>query len=206
MTEEDTIQQRINRVINVSPPARMDIREHGKYMERILKECISIEDFCEEDRKKAIKFFTSGDKPSCVYCGESELALGWDHLVPAIRGGDIRLGNMVPSCRPCNASKGRKTYQEWLDCDTPKSLKGREEEFTPDYIEVLRQKLSSYMDEYEYSVEGASIEYKLEAVRHTPEGPSIETDYYKLLDAIGRLVDDLTNIKCRYTKATNDLH
>ena len=56
MTEEDAIQQRINRVINVSPPARMDIKEHGKYLERILTECISIEDFCEADRRVAIEF------------------------------------------------------------------------------------------------------------------------------------------------------
>ena len=51
MTEEDAIQQQINRVINVSPPARMDIKEHGKYLERILAECISIEDFCDRDRR-----------------------------------------------------------------------------------------------------------------------------------------------------------
>ena len=205
MTEEDAIQQQINRVTNVSPPARMDIKEHGKYLERILAECISIEDFCEADRRVAIEFFTrAGDKPSCVYCGESQLALGWDHLVPAIRGGDITLGNMVPSCRTCNASKGRKTYQEWLECDTPKSLKRRG--FTHDKIEVLRQELSRYMDKYGYSVERASMKYKLEEARHTPEGPTIGTDYYRLLEALPRLVDDLINIRRRYAKATNDLH
>jgi 5-methylcytosine-specific restriction endonuclease McrA len=43
-----------------------------------------------------------------VYCGQPfpgpELTL--DHVEPRMRGGDGSEGNLVASCRPCNADKG----------------------------------------------------------------------------------------------------
>lgn len=47
----------------------------------------------------------------CAYC--SDLACEWDHVIPLSRGGAHQIGNLVPSCRTCNASKSTKTPSEW---------------------------------------------------------------------------------------------
>ncbi|HSJ15302.1 MAG TPA: HNH endonuclease [Longimicrobiales bacterium] len=47
------------------------------------------------------------DRFRCVYCGQlfpaTDLTL--DHVEPRMRGGDQSEGNLVTSCRPCNAEK-----------------------------------------------------------------------------------------------------
>lgn len=44
----------------------------------------------------------------CVYCGEEFDAeeLTVDHVQPRVKGGDHSRGNLVASCRACNAAKG----------------------------------------------------------------------------------------------------
>lgn len=44
----------------------------------------------------------------CVYCGEQFDAadLTVDHVQPRVKGGDHSDGNLVASCRTCNAAKG----------------------------------------------------------------------------------------------------
>ena len=48
------------------------------------------------------------DRHRCVYCGlvlpPEQLTL--DHVQPRMRGGDWSEGNLVSSCRSCNADKG----------------------------------------------------------------------------------------------------
>jgi len=43
----------------------------------------------------------------CHHCAEkfSPAELTMDHLVPIIRGGKSTKGNLVPSCRKCNAAR-----------------------------------------------------------------------------------------------------
>ena len=53
------------------------------------------------------------DDLTCVYCGG--VATCWDHLLPAARGGTHQVRNLAPCCAPCNARKGAKTWQEFLD-------------------------------------------------------------------------------------------
>ena len=48
----------------------------------------------------------------CAYCPSS--ATEWDHVVPISRGGRHGVSNLVPSCMPCNRSKGAKLLYEWL--------------------------------------------------------------------------------------------
>lgn len=48
----------------------------------------------------------------CAYCGCEE-GLEQEHIVPVNNGGKYVLGNIVPSCRSCNASKGAKDLDEW---------------------------------------------------------------------------------------------
>jgi len=51
----------------------------------------------------------------CHYCGEkfSPSALTLDHMVPLIRGGKTRRGNVVPACKECNNQKKYLLPVEW---------------------------------------------------------------------------------------------
>lgn len=48
----------------------------------------------------------------CAYCGRAA-KLTEDHVVPLIRGGRHTIGNLLPSCQPCNSSKGSSLLVEW---------------------------------------------------------------------------------------------
>jgi hypothetical protein len=43
----------------------------------------------------------------CHYCGEADVALTRDHIVPRARGGIDSSWNLVDSCVPCNLAKGK---------------------------------------------------------------------------------------------------
>lgn len=51
----------------------------------------------------------------CYYCGRrfrpQELTM--DHIVPIIRGGRSKKGNVVPACRECNEKKKYMLPFEW---------------------------------------------------------------------------------------------
>jgi len=64
----------------------------------------------------------------CHYCGEGPpdffdrsgrhvTELQVDHLVPTSQGGKHRLSNLVLACQRCNAKKGAKPYQEFVDSE-----------------------------------------------------------------------------------------
>jgi 5-methylcytosine-specific restriction protein A len=46
----------------------------------------------------------------CHHCGEkcSPHNLTMDHLVPIVRGGKSTKGNLVPSCKKCNSTRGHR--------------------------------------------------------------------------------------------------
>mgnify|MGYP001559356933 FL=1 len=44
----------------------------------------------------------------CAYCGIGKTRLERDHVVPLALGGQHVAANIVPACRKCNATKGRK--------------------------------------------------------------------------------------------------
>lgn len=56
---------------------------------------------------------SNANELTCVYCGST--ATCWDHLLPAARGGTHQVRNLAPCCLACNASKGARTWQEFLD-------------------------------------------------------------------------------------------
>lgn len=52
-------------------------------------------------------------KGLCVYCCKSQ-ATGLDHVIPVVKGGKSKKGNLVPCCRHCNSSKNQSNLNEWL--------------------------------------------------------------------------------------------
>ena len=48
----------------------------------------------------------------CAYCGAKD-NLEQEHIIPVNDGGMYKIGNIVPSCRKCNASKGSKSVDSW---------------------------------------------------------------------------------------------
>lgn len=49
----------------------------------------------------------------CAYCANQNAELTQDHVIPLSRGGQHEIGNVVPSCKSCNSSKGNKLLGEW---------------------------------------------------------------------------------------------
>lgn len=72
----------------------------------------------EKERNEAYKILEiNPQKITCVYCGAR--ATDWDHLRPLVRNkrptgyiNDVR--NRVPSCAPCNQSKGAADWWKWM--------------------------------------------------------------------------------------------
>ena len=50
----------------------------------------------------------------CAYCGAVGVALQRDCVLPISRGGRYTLGNVVPACGSCNASKCNAEVSGWL--------------------------------------------------------------------------------------------
>ena len=50
----------------------------------------------------------------CAYCGAVGMPLQRDCILAISRGGRYTLGNVVPACGPCNASKSNGEVTRWL--------------------------------------------------------------------------------------------
>lgn len=50
----------------------------------------------------------------CAYCGAANVPLQKDCVLALSRGGRYTLGNVVPVCRSCNASKCNAEVTGWL--------------------------------------------------------------------------------------------
>jgi hypothetical protein len=68
---------------------------------------------------KALKAFGQEDENDirCVYCEKP--AQTWDHLVCLVKKGELngyghQIGNLVPSCKDCNSSKGAKDFRVFV--------------------------------------------------------------------------------------------
>lgn len=51
-------------------------------------------------------------KSLCFYCGSNQ-NIQIDHVIPVSKGGKHSIGNIVPACRSCNASKCDKYIFQW---------------------------------------------------------------------------------------------
>jgi hypothetical protein len=74
--------------------------------------------YSEEQRAEALaKLGMTIENLSCVYCGSP--TTDWDHLRPLVRnsrptGYISEIKNLVPSCGPCNQSKGAADWKAWM--------------------------------------------------------------------------------------------
>ncbi len=84
----------------------------------------------KEDWKKVLSDFNH----QCAYCG-SETGLEQEHIVPMKKGGKYELGNIVPACRHCNASKGDRYLIEWYPLS---------DVFNPDRLHHILTYMKSY--------------------------------------------------------------
>lgn len=80
-------------------PGRM--LEYGR-RRRMRKRGVPVS-FTAEDWEQVLEFFEG----RCAYCGEPG-ELERDHFLPLILGGGYVRGNIIPSCRSCNATKSSK--------------------------------------------------------------------------------------------------
>src|SRR5882757_10331780 len=74
--------------------------------------------YSEEQRAEALaELGMTIENLSCVYCGSP--TTDWDHLRPLVRnsrptGYISEIRNLVPSCGPCNQSKGASDWRAWM--------------------------------------------------------------------------------------------
>ncbi len=74
-----------------------------------------------DDQKVRMALTALGQDPDaeleCAYCGV--LAETWDHVHATVQGKKfsgygLRVGNLLPCCKPCNSRKGNKNWQTFL--------------------------------------------------------------------------------------------
>ena len=78
-----------------------------------------VDGYDEAKLLKALKAFGQEDVDDirCVYCERP--AQTWDHLVCLVKKGELngyghQIGNLVPSCKDCNSSKGAKDFRVFV--------------------------------------------------------------------------------------------
>jgi 5-methylcytosine-specific restriction protein A len=62
-------------------------------------------------RRNRAAVLASGPHPCAWGCGR--VATTVDHVVPLARGGDSGTGNLMPSCKSCNSSRGARPAPSW---------------------------------------------------------------------------------------------
>lgn len=82
-------------------------------------------------------------KRTCVYCGEKDVPLEVEHIIPRSRGGTDRVSNLTIACHKCNQKKGKMTAEEFGYPDVQKeakeTLKGAS------FMNIVRQRLVNIM-------------------------------------------------------------
>ena len=53
----------------------------------------------------------------CAYCGNKDIPLEVEHIVPRSQGGTNRVGNLALACRECNQSKGNLSLEAFFASD-----------------------------------------------------------------------------------------
>ncbi len=125
---------------------------------------IGQESFNKQDWAETMAYFSN----QCAYCGgEGDLLM--EHIIPINRQalGEHRLGNLAPSCRPCNSTKADKDFREFLDGD-------------PDRI----QKIEDYMESRNYVPLGDNEQVAMVLEMAYKEISSVAQRYISILNEL----------------------
>lgn len=80
----------------------------------------------------------------CAYCGETDIPLEIEHIVPKSRGGSNRVSNLTIACHECNQSKGNQTAEEFghpsIQAKAKKPLKSAA------FMNIVKFKLASIIN------------------------------------------------------------
>ena len=104
----------------------------------------------------------------CAYCG-AEGSLVMEHAIPINKKalGEHRLGNLVPSCKQCNAAKADRDYRDFLSND-------------PDRI----QKIDAYMEKCNYVPLGENDQVKTILERAYEDVGKVAERYIAILNGL----------------------
>lgn len=72
------------------------------------------------------------DNKTCQYCGETEIEMTMDHIIPRSAGGSSDWLNVVTACRICNHTKGNRSPEE-------AGMKLMREPYRPRFMALLSQ-------------------------------------------------------------------
>jgi 5-methylcytosine-specific restriction endonuclease McrA len=77
----------------------------------------TVEFSADEQREALAHLAMTPDDLHCAYCGAA--TTDWDHLRPLVKkkrptGYISEIRNLVPSCGPCNQSKGASDWRAWM--------------------------------------------------------------------------------------------
>lgn len=77
----------------------------------------TVEFSADEQHEALTHLAMTPDDLHCVYCGAA--TTDWDHLRPLVKnkrptGYISEIRNLVPSCGPCNQSKGASDWRAWM--------------------------------------------------------------------------------------------
>lgn len=94
-------------------PTRIGLAFALNNLRRALWEEALERNFNARIRRQYWEEFREEDKVCCLYCGIRSPER-WDHVIPVTKGGATIQGNLVPSCGPCDDSKGKDDLETWL--------------------------------------------------------------------------------------------
>jgi hypothetical protein len=101
---------RVERTVGTRMFSRMNYQ-----VVRGMMELLAIHNLSQSEWTSIKQYFDN----RCAYCGiedtgDSRNGLVPDHLVPASKGGDFVIGNVIAACHDCNDRRGNKDWESWL--------------------------------------------------------------------------------------------
>lgn len=133
------------------------------------------------------------DSFRCQYCGKSapEVILEVDHLKPVAEGGKSDILNLITSCKPCNAGKGKRPLSDTStltkQMDQLKELNERREqlemliEWKNGLLNLREESVSRIAEYWSQHFPGHPLN---EQGRRTLKKMMTKFDYQEILDAI----------------------
>ncbi len=129
--------------------------------ERAIREGLGRRQFGDDEMAKVVEWFAQYEpQPACVFCGSPDVRR-WDHLIPIREDGETVLGNMALACQPCDDSKGKKPFEEWMSGTAEQSPKNRSIANVDERI----KRLKAYMKAFGYAP--LALESRLTAEERT---------------------------------------